>query len=159
TVTDGAGVEHVTGVHGNYVIFAKAGQANATLHVTDRHRGIYRAAVYQADTQFHAEFDPAQAGAAVPATHPLNWSAARLVLFVHDSRAVQAAPELTFGDGSKATLAPAADLSSAVQPYESAQRPSVSEGVQAFAAPMAFADTPRAFNVDAQLKVGGAERF
>ncbi|HWA01371.1 MAG TPA: cell envelope integrity protein CreD [Caulobacterales bacterium] len=155
TIVDAAGVEHVTPTHGNYVIFAKAGRAQAELAVSERRRGIYRAAVYQATTAFHAEFDPAQAAAHIDAAYRLNWAAARVVMFVRDSRAVSDAAEFRFGDGRTATAAPFADLSTANAQYRMAE----DNGVQAFAAPLAFANGPQPFSVDTRLTVGGAQRF
>src|SRR5215467_9252297 len=51
-VRDQQGVTHRVTEHGNYVIFPATGSANTDLKVTDRHRGIYRAATYVATTDF-----------------------------------------------------------------------------------------------------------
>ena len=141
TVADASGWQEGRVEHGLYAFFPKTGAANAALNVTDRRRGIYRAAVYQADTRFHAEFDVAQAVAALDSSYRLDWNEARIGLYVSDSRALQDATELTFGDGTKAPLEPSADGSQSVSGR----------------APATAATQP--FTVDTQLKVGGAQRF
>lgn len=160
TNTEGR-VEHRV-ERGNTVIFAKTGSANATLAVEERHRGIYRAADYTATVNFDAAFDPADAMSSVdPATH-LDWSSARIVLFVRDSRSVRDSAQLRFADGSTATLEPLSDL----RPVTSASgpdpgRPYADPGVsalQAFAAPAPITG-PSAFSVSTRLTVGGAQRF
>ena len=46
-----------------YVVFADTGTADATLRITDRRMGIYRAATYVADTAITAQFPPRGSGA------------------------------------------------------------------------------------------------
>lgn len=152
---------------GSYVVFAETGTANATLTVENRRRGIYRAAIYDVVTDFEAGFTPAEAIAAIDPSYQLNWSQARIVMFVSDSRAIRNAAELRFADGTTATLEPISDLSLAPPSPEYYSRPGVSSapsaplptGLQAFAAPIRFEGGPRDFSVETRLQLTGAQRF
>src|SRR5262245_8221633 len=53
TITDARGWQEGRVERNNLIVFAKMGTASANLTVSDRRRGIYRAAVYRADTNFH----------------------------------------------------------------------------------------------------------
>ena len=154
-----------TGVErGNYVIFAKTGSANAVLAVNERHRGIYRAAGYTATVDFNAAFDPADAIGNIDSAVQLDWSKARIVLFVRDSRAIRDAAQLRFADGSTATLEPFSELRPAVvtppnggQPGRTYVDPTPAQ-LQAFAANAPISG-PTQFSVATRLVVGGAQRF
>ncbi|MDX2275174.1 MAG: cell envelope integrity protein CreD [Hyphomonadaceae bacterium] len=155
-------------VEGQYIIFAKTGAAETELSVDERRRGIYRAATYGAVTDFHAEFDPAAALSGVDSSYQFDWSGARIVMFVRDSRAIRDAAELRFSDGATATLEPLSDLSiNAPQPIDSAPDysrssyvdPAPLAGLQAFAAPAPLRGGPTPFTVDTRLSLGGAQRF
>jgi inner membrane protein len=153
---------------GQYVIFADRGSADATLNVLERRRGIYRAAVYNAVMAFSAHFDPAAALRGADASYHFDWSRARILMFVSDSRAIRNAAQISFGDNRTATFEPVSDLSvSAASPDYSVSRSisslsspaaSVLSGLQAFAAsaPLNGA-TP--FDVTTRLDLSGAQRF
>ncbi len=157
-------------VTGAYVVFARTGSANATLTVQERRRGIYRAATYSALTDFEASFDPIAALEGVDASYRFDWTGARIVMFVRDSRAIRDAAELRFSDGSTATLEPMSDLSVEAPAMNSAATsafPSASYnprgietmGLQAFAAPAPLRSAPTPFTVETRLVLGGAQRF
>jgi len=151
---------------GSYVVFAETGTADATLTVTERRRGIYRAAVYSAATEFDANFRPAAAMDGVDPSYRFDWTQARIVMFVSDSRAIRNAAELRFPDGTTATFEPISDLSLAA-PAPDYSRPGVFStpqtavpgNLQAFAAPARFGATPADFTVDTRLDLTGAQRF
>lgn len=151
---------------GTYVVFAETGAANTNLTVSDRRVGIYRAAIYNATTDFDASFRPAEAMESVDSSYRFDWSRARVVMFVSDSRAIRNAAELRFADGTTATLEPISDLSVAA-PAADYSRPGIYSSpsvplpttLQAFAAPMPFAGAPRDFTVETRLELTGAERF
>jgi inner membrane protein len=152
---------------GSYVVFAETGSANSTLTVTDRRLGIYRAAVYEASTDFDASFQPAEALDGVDPGYRFDWTQARVVMFVSDSRAIRNAAELRFADGTSATFEPISDLSLAA-PTPEVQRPGFASSpayplpsnLQAFAAPARFtAGAPQNFAVETRLEHTGAQRF
>jgi inner membrane protein len=165
-VTDDQGRTQRRAERGSYVIFPETGTANTQLAVQDRHSGIYRAAIYTATTDFDARFTPATAMQGVDNSYVLDWSQARVVMFVSDSRAIRDAAELRFADGSTATLEPISDLSLAA-PAPDYSRPGifssptapVPTGLQAFAAPARFTGAPHDFSVETRLVLTGAERF
>ena len=152
---------------GSFVIFAETGSADTTLTVgEDRRRGIYRAAVYTANTEFDASFAPAAALEGVDPSYRFDWNQARIVMFVRDSRAIRNAVELRFPDGTTATLEPISDLSVAA-PAPDYSRPGIFSSpqyqgptnLQAFAAPVRFSDGPQDFTVETRLDLTGAQRF
>jgi inner membrane protein len=151
---------------GTFVVFPQTGSADATLTVENRRRGIYRAATYRSVTDFDASFTPAEAIRGVDPSYRFDWTQARVVMFVSDSRAIRNAAELRFTDGSTATLEPISDLSVAapaqdyVRPgvYSSTTAP-IAAGLQAFAAPARFTGGPTDFTVETRLELGGAQRF
>ena len=160
--TTATGAQHVDVIHGEYMILPKTGLADATLQVSDRRRGIYRAAIYQANAQFHAAFDPASAIAEINPADRLDWSAARVVMFARDARAVRDAVTMTFNRGAPVTAAPAMDLSAlpASTMAESSRYGAENDpALQAFQAPAPLNGAPGAFSVDAHLSASGAERF
>ena len=153
---------------GSYVIFAEEGTADATLVSDERRRGIYRAAGYGATTEFEARFAPANALAGIDPSYRFEWSQARIVMFVTDSRAIRNAVQLRFADGATATLEPISDLSVAAtapmysspeMPLSSASVPVQLGGMQAFAAPIRFNGAPSDFSVETRLELTGAQRF
>lgn len=151
---------------GSFVIFADTGSAETTLDVEERRRGIYRAAIYNAQTEFDASFTPAAAIEGVDPSYRFDWDQARIVMFVRDSRAIRNAAELRFPDGTTVTLEPISDLSVAA-PAEDYTRPGVSSAInypvptnlQAFAAPARFRGGPADFTVETRLELTGAQRF
>ncbi|HYD72146.1 MAG TPA: cell envelope integrity protein CreD [Candidatus Binatia bacterium] len=151
---------------GSYVIFPEVGTADTNLEVADRRLGIYRAAIYTATTDFNARFAPAEAMQGVDSSYNFDWSQARVVMFVSDSRAIRDAAELRFADGATATLEPISDLSLAA-PAPEYSRPGVFStpaapiptGLQAFAAPARLTSAPQDFSVETRLVLTGAERF
>ncbi len=151
---------------GTYVIFAERGAADATLTVENRRRGIYRAATYRSVTDFDARFTPAESIAGVDPSYRFDWSQARIVMFVSDSRAIRNAAELRFADGTTATMEPISDLNLAA-PAREYSRPDVfsstaapvTTGLQAFAAPARLNGGPNDFAVETRLELGGAQRF
>lgn len=153
---------------GSYVVFADTGTADTTLTVTERSLGIYRAAIYNAVTEFDARFAPASAVEGVDPSYRFDWSQARVVMFVSDSRSIRNAAELRFPDGTTETFEPISDLSLVPpQPNIEYSRPDVAStpnyvlptNLQAFAAPARFADAPRDFAVETRLELSGAQRF
>jgi len=165
--TDDAGRTQRRIDRGTYVVFAESGTADSTLEVTNRRRGIYRAAIYDATTEFDASFTPAEALDGVDAGYVFDWAQARIVMFVSDSRAIRNAAELRFGDGTTATLEPITDLSLAAPSPDYYSRPGLGSeptmamptNLQAFAAPMNFQGGPRDFTVETRLRLTGAQRF
>ncbi len=165
-VTDDRGRTQRRNERGSYVVFAETGSADTTLTVTDRQVGIYRAAIYNASTDFDADFQPAEAMRGVDPSYRFDWSQARIVMFVSDSRAIRNAAELRFGDGSTATLEPISDLSVAA-PAPEYSRPGLFSSptaplpanLQAFAAPARLGGGPADFTVETRLELTGAERF
>src|SRR5262245_45308783 len=145
---------------GSYVVFAETGSADATLSVEERRRGIYRAAVYSADTDFDASFKTAAAVQGVDPSYHLDWSGARIVMFVSDSRAIRNAAQLRFPDGTTATFEPISDLSLAA-PAPEYSRPNVSSApayplpanLVAFAAPARLSGGPADFAVQTRLEL------
>jgi inner membrane protein len=163
--TDDAGrVQHRT-EQGNYVVFANTGAADTTLNVEQRRRGIYRAAVYNAAMQFGAHFDPAASLRGVDPSYRFDWSRARILMFVSDSRAIRNAAQVRFADGSTATFEPVSDLSMNAPPPDYSRssldsRPIAApvSGLQAFAAPAPMS-TQAPFDVQTRLDLSGAQRF
>jgi len=152
---------------GTYVVFADTGTAETTLTVTDRAVGIYRAAIYNAQTEFDASFRPAAALEGVDPSYRFNWSQARVVMFVSDSRSIRNAAELRFPDGTTETFEPVSDLSLAAPQQADYSRPGLfsspsaplPSNLVAFAAPARFGDTPADFTVETRLDLTGAQRF
>jgi inner membrane protein len=151
---------------GSFVVFAERGSADTELTVQDRRIGIYRAAIYTAVTEFDANFRPAAALADVDPSYRFDWSQARIVMFVSDSRAIRNAAEMRFADGTTATLEPISDLSLAAPAPEysrpglfSSRAAPVQTGLQAFAAPARFNAAPADFSVETRLELTGAQRF
>ncbi len=165
-VSDEQGRTQRRAERGSYVVFPETGTADTNLEVQDRRLGIYRAAVYTATTDFEARFAPAEAMRGVDESYNFDWSQARVVMFVSDSRAIRNAAELRFADGATATLEPISDLSLAA-PTPDYSRPGVYStptaplptGLQAFAAPARFTGAPQDFSVETRLQLTGAERF
>lgn len=151
---------------GAYVIFAETGTAEATLQTEDRNRGIYRAATYQAVTEFDASFTPAEAIDGVDDSYRFDWANARVAMFVSDSRAIRNAAELRFPDGTTATMEPISDLSLAA-PTPEYSRPGLFSTpsaplpttLQAFAAHARLGAAPADFAVETRLELTGAQRF
>jgi len=164
-VTDAQGVLRPSVIESYYAVFAEAGAANAALTVEDRKRGIYRAATYQAVTDFTATFRPREALANIDSSYVLDWSGAQIVMYVRDSRAIRDTAEIAFSDGSTATLEPFRGLigvyaPAAVSTTDPYQRPYVEpSNLQMFAAETTFAEAPEEFEVRTRLTVGGAQRF
>jgi inner membrane protein len=155
---------------GHYVIFAASGTANATLAVQDRQKGIYRAATYNATTDFTARFRPIEALRGVDQSYVFDWSKARITMFVRDSRTIRDVAELHFSDGSTAALepfselnltGPVGDTTMSMGPGDRYPQPQVyADGqLQGFAAPAPFTAAPEEFSVTTQLVIGGAQRF
>lgn len=165
-VADAQGVLRPTVIESYYAVFAEDGSANAALTIEDRKRGIYRAATYQAVTDFNATFRPREALANVDNSYVLDWSNAQIVMYVRDSRAIRDTAEIAFSDGSTATLEPfrgltgvyaPAPVATTTEPYQRAYvEPS---NLQMFAAETNFAEAPEEFEVRTRLTVGGAQRF
>lgn len=158
TSDDQGRVQHRT-EQGYYVVFAGAGTADSTLNVEQRRRGIYRAAVYNASMQFTAHFDPNDALHGVDPSYRFDWSRARILMFVSDSRAIRNAAQVRFADGSAATFEPVSDLSTTM-PTPDYSRATVvpTSGIQAFAAP-APQGSLAPFDVQTRLDLSGAQRF
>ncbi|MGE0597167.1 MAG: cell envelope integrity protein CreD [Hyphomonadaceae bacterium] len=153
---------------GTYVVFAQEGSADATLAVEERNRGIYRAATYTATTDFSARFNAAEALENVDDTYSFDWSGARIVMFVRDSRAIRETAELRFSDGATATLEPLSDISLMTSGQTTTvSRPGIFSSpqyieptnLQAFAAARPFNAAPAEFSVETRLVLGGAQRF
>ena len=165
--TDSEGRTQRRTERGSYVVFAETGSADATLNVEERHRGIYRAATYRAATEFDARFRPAAALEGVDPAYRFDWSGARIIMFVADSRAIQNAAQLRFEDGRTVTFEPVTDLSVAAPTpdYSSSDissrpvQPPALGGLQAFAAKTPFAGIPADFAVETRLELTGAQRF
>lgn len=165
-ITDDQGRTQRRADRGSFVVFAETGVADTTLEVTDRPVGIYRAAIYSANTAFEASFRPAEAMDGVDDSYRFDWSQARIVMFVSDSRAIRNAAELRFADGTTATMEPISDLSVAA-PAPDYSRPGVfstpsapmPSNLQAFAAPARFTGAPTDFTVETRLQLTGAQRF
>jgi inner membrane protein len=151
---------------GSIVVFAETGTADATLTVENRRRGIYRAAVYNAATEFEASFRPAAALQGFDPSFRLDWAQARIIMFVSDSRAIRNAAELRFQDGATGTFEPVSDLSLAA-PAPEVHRPDLVSApayalpgnMQAFAAPARLTGGPADFSVETRLELSGAQRF
>lgn len=149
-----------------YVIFAETGSAEANLTVTDRRVGIYRAAIYESVTEFDASFRPGAAVEGVDDSYRFDWSQARIVMFVSDSRAIRDSAQLRFPDGTTSTLEPISDLSLAA-PAQDYSRPGLFSSpsapmptsLVAFAAPARFNGAPADFTVETRLELTGAQRF
>ncbi len=167
--TDDQGRTQRRSERGSFVVFAETGTADTTLVVQDRRLGIYRAATYNATTEFDASFRPAAALEGVDPAYRFDWRGARIVMFVRDSRSIRNAAELRFADGDTATLEPISDLSlAAPAPGVEYARPGLSSApayplpsnLQAFAAPARFANgAPSDFSVETRLELTGAQRF
>jgi inner membrane protein len=166
-ITDDQGRTNRRTERGSFVVFAETGAADTTLQVTERRRGIYRAAVYSASTEFDAAFRPGEAMEGVDPSYRFDWAQARIVMFVSDSRAIRNAAEVRFPDGTTETFEPVSDLSIAT--YAQGQdyvRPGIAStmstplpsNLQAFAAP-ARLTAPTDFAVETRLDLGGAQRF
>lgn len=151
---------------GAFVVFAATGQADATLTVEERRRGIYRAAIYNAATEFDAAFQPATTLEDVDPSYRFDWSQARVVMFVSDSRSIRNAPVLRFANGATAAMEPISDLSLAA-PSPDYSRPGffsspaapMPTNLVAFAAPAPFGAAPADFTVETRLDLTGAQRF
>ena len=166
-VTDDQGRTQRRLDRGTYVVFAETGSAESSLTVENRRRGIYRAAIYSADTEFEAAFTPLASLSGVDQSYRFDWSQARIVMFVSDSRAIQSSPQLRFADGSTATMEPISDLSLVPAGPETYSRPGIFSAptaplptsLQAFAARAPFTEAPRDFAVETRLQLTGAQRF
>lgn len=166
-VVDAQGIARPSTTRSYYAVFAENGTADATLSLTERRRGIYRAATYDAATIFTARFRPRQALAGLDPSYRFEWPGARIVMFVRDSRAIRDAAEVSFvggaADGTTVTLEPSSDLAvtaagtTGSEPYQRSYiEPS---NLQPFAARAPFEAAPEAFEVRTRLVVGGAQRF
>ncbi|HRO02454.1 MAG TPA: cell envelope integrity protein CreD [Terricaulis sp.] len=151
---------------GAYVVFAATGQAESTLSVEERRRGIYRAAIYNADTGFSAAFQPAATLEDVDPSYRFDWAQARIVMFVSDSRSIRNAPVLRFANGATAPMEPISHLSLAAPSSDYSRpgmfsRPStpLPTNLVAFAAPAPFDTAPADFTVETRLELTGAQRF
>lgn len=151
---------------GTYVVFAETGEATADLTVEERRSGIYRAAIYRANTEFDAAFRPAATLNGVDSSYRFDWSQARVAMFVSDSRAIRNAPALRFDDGHTALMEPISDLSLAVPAAEysrpglfSAPSVPLPTTLVAFAAPLGLGSSPADFSVETRLELSGAQRF
>jgi len=166
-VTDDQGRTQRRLDRGTYVVFAETGSAESALTVENRRRGIYRAAIYTADTEFDAAFTPSEALNGLDSSYRLDWSQSRVVMFVSDSRAIQSSPQLRFADGSTATMEPISDLSLVPAGPETYSRPGIFStptaplptSLQAFAARAPLTDAPHDFTVETRLQLTGAQRF
>jgi inner membrane protein len=161
---DAQGISRLTHVRSYYAVFADTGTANSLLTVEDRARGIYRAATYQAVTDFTASFNPRAALEGVDPDYQFDWSNARIVMFVRDSRAIRDAAQIAFSDGSSAALEPFRDLSimspGTTDTSEMMRRTYVEpSGLQSFAAQTNFTEAPENFEVTTRLTLGGAQSF
>jgi len=159
--TSQAGTQQTNVIHGAYLVLPKTGAADAVLAVADRRRGIYRAAIYAADTEFHADFDPASALANIDPGDHLDWSGARVVMFARDARAMRAGPTLRFDENAPIDAVPAMDLSilpASGSTQDARFAPQDDAAMQAFMAP-APGGGPHRFSVQAHMAVSGAQRF
>ena len=136
--------------------------------VEDRRLGIYRAATYEARTDFSARFRPASALEGVDQSYRFDWTGARFVMFVSDSRAIRDAAELRFPDGTTATLEPISDLSFAAPEVDYSPVPAYSRHPTMVRPPRCklsrrrapfTANAPADFTVETRLVLGGAQRF
>ncbi len=150
---------------GDYIVYAQTGSANAALGVEDRRLGIYRAAIYKATVDFKAEFAPATAMEKVAEDYRFDWDDAKLLLFVSDSRAIQEAVDVRFGDGTSARLEPysgiaaSAAANAATASYPDGAGYVTPTGLQVFAADAPLKGGPANFTAEARLVLSGAERF
>jgi inner membrane protein len=164
--TDTQGRVQRTTQRGSYVVFAETGTADTTLSVTDRRVGIYRAAIYTAQTEFDASFRPAATLQGVDDSYRFDWTRARVVMFVSDSRSIRNAAELRFADGTTETFEPVSDLNLAA-PSPDYSRPDMystpsaplPSNLVAFAAPARLSAAPADFAVETRLELTGAQRF
>ncbi len=166
-VVDGQGVTRPSTTRSYYAVFAESGTADATLSLSERRRGIYRAATYDAATDFTARFRPQAALAGVDPSYQFDWAGARIVMFVRDSRAIRDTAEVSFvggpADGTTVTLEPSSDLAVSTAGStgsEQYQRTYIEPAnLQPFAALAPFEAAPEEFEVRSRLVVGGAQRF
>jgi len=163
--TDTEGRVQRTTQRGSYVVFADTGTADTTLSVTDRRVGIYRAAIYTAQTEFDASFRPAATLQGVDDSYCFDWTRARVVMFVSDSRSIRNAAELRFADGTTETFEPVSDLSLEA-PSPDYSRPGVystpsaplPSSLVAFAAPARLSAAPTDFAVETRYPGENANR-
>lgn len=93
--------------HGTYLVFPTHASVSAVTHVEERKRSLFRVPVYQADTNFHAEFDLTPR----PNLNPnavLDWQNATLVLGVTQLRGLLSDATVTI-DGHALSLQPLPD--------------------------------------------------
>jgi inner membrane protein len=157
-----------------FLVYAQTGTADANVAIQQplRRKGIYKAAVYTATTRFTASFDPAAALADVGPDVTFDWSQARIMMFVADSRAIREAVILRFDAGGESALEPllAGDLSSIGtnagrdgSSFSASIDPSgmpTASGMQTMAGAVpVLAQGPRAFAITTDIILTGAQRF
>jgi inner membrane protein len=142
-------------IYGTAVAFAETGQADASVDVTERRRGIHTIPIFDADVTFTATFDPAALRGALPAGAEPVWADARLYMGVSDTRGIREAMTVIV-NGRDVAMEPAPRQSTMEEGYHVAPPAGVSlaagivPGLESATAPL---------NVTATMRVTGAERL
>ena len=111
-------------IHGVTVVFAETGTARTVSEVEERHRGIYLVPVFDATIDFTAEFDADAVRRTLPSNAVAQWSEARVLTGVSDTRGIREAGAVNVngktiglepvtagtGDPNTRQLAPAASV-------------------------------------------------
>jgi inner membrane protein len=96
----------VAPVRGTYLVFPSRASATLRTATEERHRSLFKVAVFQADIKMEAAFDLTGVPAAAPPGAQLDWTRAEIVVGVSDARGALADATLAM-DGKTVTLVPA----------------------------------------------------
>ncbi|MEM1086567.1 MAG: cell envelope integrity protein CreD [Pseudomonadota bacterium] len=142
-------------VYGHAIAFADTGEADVSVDVSERKRGLYSVPVYEADIDFSARFDPGVLRDAVPNDADALWADARLYIGVSDTRGIKREFEVK-ANGKSVRMEPAVRSGNASGQYHIA--PSAS--VRLAGGSMAGLETLEApIDVTASMRLSGAQRF
>lgn len=150
---------------GQYLIFARTGEATAQLATEVLRRSIYKVPVYQATTNLKASFDIAQALEQAPAGMTFDWGSARIIMLVSDLRGVKSETQLQTPAGPKA-FAPWSDpnlgvsdpgMAAAAVATPDGRPMGASQVIAAAAGDLARPDAR--FDVSVDLVLSGVDRF
>jgi inner membrane protein len=98
-------------VHGIYLVFPARASAVVETATQERHRGIFKVPVFQADLKLDGDFDLTGVPVVAPQGAVFDWSRAEFVVGVSDPRGALGDGELS-ANGTTATLAPAETMES-----------------------------------------------
>lgn len=84
-------------IHSVYLVFPEQGSGVLKTSTQERHRSLFRVAVYEADLKLDADFDLAGVPGSLPEGAELDWNRAEIVVGVTDPHGALADATLTMG--------------------------------------------------------------